>query len=74
MQAVYSHYPIAVDDQLAVLCLYFAVEMAMDAVVLGHVYHVVQIYKRVIDADDFVLFPAGLLLHGIPDGRCGQTH
>ena len=56
--AINCYFP-SVYNQLTVLCLYFAAEMAMDAVILGHIDHVVQIHKRVIDADDLILFRLG---------------
>ena len=43
---------LSIDDELPILCLDCAVELAMGGIILEHVDHVVKVNKGVIDGDD----------------------
>ena len=47
---------VAVYYKLAVLGLQGAFELAMHGVIFGHIYHVIKIDKRIVDADDLINF------------------
>ena len=43
---------LAIDNELAVLSLYGAIEMTMHGVVFHHVNHIVEVDERIVDAND----------------------
>ena len=43
---------LSIDDELPVLCLYCAMELAVGGIILEHVDHVVNINEGVIDGND----------------------
>ena len=43
---------LSIDDELPVLCLDCAVELAVGGIILEHIDHVVKVYEWVIDGDD----------------------